>query len=197
MSDTVTTSAPPQKQAPVVKSADTPTSQGVVATALLRKATMRQPHTTEGGTTSDTNLKDDDGGKSSGAGPKGTSQDGGNGQGEQPPQKVEPPKTEIPDTSKLPDGRNDWKAEASKHQSRADKAEAEVQRLMKEAESYKESKQLVDDFTKDPVSFVKNRLPDLAQQLVNSGDPVKMIESETSKYAKDLITEFKKNYGED
>jgi hypothetical protein len=93
--------------------------------------------------------------------------------------------------------RTDWKSEASKHQARADKAEARIRDLEKEIETYKESKNLVDEFTKDPVSFVRQHLPSLADDLAAYNDPMKMIENGVSKYASELLQNFKKTYGED
>lgn len=59
------------------------------------------------------------------------------------------------------------------------------------------AKQKVDEFVKDPVSFVLNNFPELGKQLASAGDPVKMIETEVADYRDKLLAEFRKNYGQD
>jgi outer membrane biosynthesis protein TonB len=90
------------------------------------------------------------------------------------------------------------------HQARADRAEAELAKATEANKTWEteradllRNKELVDQFTKDPVAFISQRAPELAKRLSVAGDPVKMIESEVGAYHAQLEQAFKKELGED
>lgn len=94
--------------------------------------------------------------------------------------------------------------DAKKFQSIADQRLTELETTKKELEKEREerkkveaSAKLVEDFQRDPVSFIQQNLPDLGKQLAAAGNPIAAIEIEASKYVTALDGEYKKQYGED
>ncbi|MEM3020502.1 MAG: hypothetical protein QW194_04225 [Candidatus Micrarchaeaceae archaeon] len=100
-----------------------------------------------------------------------------------------------------------WEERAKQHQSRADKLyeqlkqkekELEGKRIINEEEYAKlvDAYNKVEAFTKDPISFMHTYLPDIAAQLSNVGDPIKLVEQEVLKFRKQLDEAFKKEFGD-
>ena len=115
---------------------------------------------------------------------------------------VQPAKETPPAKKKLTF--DELEEERRKHQARADKAEAELAKITPEKTAWEaertellKSKELVDQFTKDPVTFMQQRFPELTQKIAVAGDPVKMIEAEVGAYHAQLEKAFKTELGED
>lgn len=106
---------------------------------------------------------------------------------------------------KTPSTKINYEEEFKKHQSRADKAEAQLKTVETEWKTKfdtietesKANRELIENFRKDPVNFIQQNLPELGQQLRQSGDAVKMIGDEVGKFKKELDTAFKKQFGEE
>jgi len=99
----------------------------------------------------------------------------------------------------------DWAEEAKKHQSRADKLQLQITEeytpLKTEFEKLKSEnegmKTRIESFTKDPVGFIQEYLPDLGAKLAQAKDPIALIEGEVTEFKKQLDEQFFKQYGED
>lgn len=124
------------------------------------------------------------------------------------PKEVKEKDTKVVVEPILKEGKPDWEAtarslstEKASHQSRADKIQHEIGEKEKQWKTEREEldryKTTVEEFTKDPVKFIQERLPDLGEKLSVAGDPVKMIEVEVGKFAEILQSEYKKTFGED
>ncbi len=134
--------------------------------------------------------------------------------GQEPPKKpeeVKPPteKKEVKPPEEKPAVQkkltiDDVEKERKAQQSRADKLDADYRKLQEESKAWQtervallEKAELVDKFNSNPVQFINERLPELGKQLAGAGDPIKMIENEVDKYHSELLTQFKKQLGED
>lgn len=110
------------------------------------------------------------------------------------PKKPEPPakKEDSPKPTKV-----NYEEEYKKHQSRADKLYQEKQALEEQVGKLKEYEQVINAFQQDPVRFINEYVPDVAQQLKMHGDPVSFIESKAKEFRKELDSKFKEAYGDD